>query len=73
MRKFLAFWVVGLMLSMNTGCFLNIWSPDPVIRGEQLIYVSENYRQMQNTYRRFWFTDQPSHLTYERIHGGIGP
>jgi hypothetical protein len=73
MRRFLAMLVVGLFLSCNTGCFLNIWSPDPVKRGEQLIYVSENYRQIENEWARFWFMDQPSHLTYERIHGGIGP
>ena len=35
------------------------------------INESENYRQIGDVFRRFWFTDQPSHLTPERIHGGI--
>jgi hypothetical protein len=32
---------------------------------------SEDLRHIKNEWRRFWFNDQPSHLTPERIHGGI--
>ena len=55
----------------NTGCILNQYSSDPNIRMQQLLYQSEDLRQIQNEWRRFWFNDQPSHLTPERIHGGI--
>jgi hypothetical protein len=39
----------------------------------QLLQQSEDLRQIQNEWRRFWFNDQPGHLTPERIHGGIQP
>lgn len=41
------------------------------LRMDQLLYSSEDLRQIQNEWRRFWFNDPPSHLTPERIHGGI--
>jgi hypothetical protein len=28
---------------------------------------------MQREWERFWMLDQPSHLTPDRVHGGIGP
>ena len=31
----------------------------------------DNRRSGANAW--IWFTDQPSHLTYDRIHGGIQP
>jgi hypothetical protein len=57
----------------NAGCFINIWSPDPNVRMDQLMFVSEDLRNIQDEWRRIWFTDQPSHLTPVRVHGGIGP
>lgn len=73
MRRFFAIALLLLMAAGNSGCLLNLYSPDPNERMEQLIFQSEDYRQMKNEWKRFWFTDQPSHLTYERVHGGIGP
>jgi hypothetical protein len=64
--------VAGLALS-NTGCLLNIYSSDPNVRMEQLIFQSEDLRQIHEEWRRMWFTDQPSHMTWERTHGGTGP
>jgi hypothetical protein len=32
---------------------------------------SENYRQIEGIKDRFWFNDMPSHLSPERIDGGI--
>ena len=67
--------VLGLMAALalvgNSGCILNQYSSDPNIRMQQLLYQSEDLRQINNEWRRFWFNDQPSHLTPERIHGGI--
>jgi hypothetical protein len=31
----------------------------------------DRLRGIHNEWRRFWFNDQPSHMTPERIHGGI--
>jgi hypothetical protein len=64
--------VVGLILS-NSGCFINLYSSDPNERMEQLIVNSENLRQIKEEWKRIWFTDQPSHLTPDRVHGGISP
>jgi hypothetical protein len=57
----------------NTGCFINQYSSDPMVRMEQMMIDSENLRQMHDEWRRFWMNDQPSHLTPYRIHGGVGP
>ena len=34
---------------------------------------SENLRQAGDEWERFWFLDQPSHMTPWRTHGGLGP
>jgi hypothetical protein len=63
--------VAGFVLS-NAGClFLNAYSSDPNRRTHELLNQSEDLRQVENEFERFWFTDQPSHLTAERVHGGI--
>lgn len=56
---------------MNVGCFLNIYSSDPTRRIFELLNTSEDLRQVEYEWERIWFTDQPSHLTPERVHGGI--
>ena len=35
----------------------------------QLLNQSEDLRQIENEWERFWMVDQPSHMTYERVHG----
>ena len=70
-RKLFLGLVVASGLAANTGCLLNQYSSHPHERMEQLLYQSEDLRQIKGTWRRFWFNDQPSHLTPERIHGGI--
>lgn len=62
--------VAGLGLA-NAGCFVNAYAPDPPTRMGQLINQSEDLRQIRGEWQRIWFTDQPSHLTPERVHGGI--
>jgi hypothetical protein len=54
----------------QTGC-INQYASDPVLRMDQLINQSEDYRQIGEFWRRFWFNEMPSHMTTERIHGGI--
>ncbi len=59
------------MIAVATGCFIPIYSARPERRIQQLLYDSENFRAMADTWERFWFTDQPSHLTPVRVHGGV--
>ena len=55
----------------STGCLIPMYSGDPVRRAEQLIYTSEDLRQITDEWERIWFLDQPSHMTLYRTHGGI--
>jgi hypothetical protein len=64
--------VAGLTLG-NTGCFINNLPADHNERMAVLLNESEDLRQMQGEWLRFWMVDQPSHMTYQRTHGGIGP
>ena len=62
----------GLLLALGgTGCVLNQYAGDPNVRTDQLLNQSEDIRQIGEIWRRFWFNDMPSHMTPERIHGGI--
>ncbi|MCC6417323.1 MAG: hypothetical protein IT429_03650 [Gemmataceae bacterium] len=73
MRRLL---MVGAALCLglaNAGCLINQYSSNPNVRMEQLLFQSEDLRQMHDEWRRFWMNDQPSHMTYQRVHGGIGP
>ena len=40
-------------------------------RTEALINEPDCYRRIGEILHRFWFNDQPSHFTPERIYGGI--
>ena len=70
-RKLILGVVAVAALTANSGCLLNQYSSDPNTRMTQLLYNSEDLRQIGQEWRRLWFNDQPSHLTPERIHGGI--
>jgi hypothetical protein len=71
MRRMLWLVAVAALVLSNTGCFLNIYTSDPNRRVLELLNTSEDLRQIKNEWERIWFVDQPSHLTPERIHGGI--
>jgi hypothetical protein len=71
MRRLLMLATVAVLILVNNGCLLNTYSSDPNRRMHELLVDSENFRQIQNEWERIWFTDQPSHLTPERVHGGI--
>ncbi len=62
--------IAGLIVS-NSGCLLNIYSSNPNRRIRELLNTSEDLRQIEYEWERIWFTDQPSHMTPERVHGGI--
>ena len=70
--KRLAFGVFAAAALGGVGCVpFNQYASDPVVRMDQLMNQSEDYRQIGEFWRRFWFNDMPSHLTPERLHGGI--
>ena len=73
MRRLLIVGALAVMSFGTTGCILNRYSPDPTIRTDQLMNESENLRQAGAEMRRFWMNDMPSHLTPERVNGGIFP
>ncbi|MGY8768237.1 MAG: hypothetical protein ACKVH8_07385 [Pirellulales bacterium] len=71
MRKTIAATLLGVTLMLNTGCFLPIYSADPTRRTNQLLFTSEDLRDIHDEWERIWFLDQPSHLKPYRTHGGI--
>ena len=70
MRNWLLALVAACTLS-STGCLLPGYSADPARRAQELIYTSENLRQVLDEWERIWFLDQPSHLSPHSIHGGV--
>ena len=62
---------LSLCLGVCSGCFIPIYSADPAIRTQELIFTSEGLRQIMEEWQRIWFLDQPSHLTPYRTHGGL--
>ncbi len=73
MRRILTMTTACLLMLSNTGCILNMYSADDNIRMEQMLFQSEDLRTIREEWRRIWFNDMPSHLTPERVHGGIVP
>ena len=71
MRRILCGLLLAVALSSNVGCFLPIYSGIPERRARQLLFTSENLRMLMEEWERFWFLDQPSHMTPHRTHGGI--
>jgi len=73
MRRVLMLAAAAAFTFGTSGCLLNAYSSDPNLRMTQLINQSEDLRQIQLEWARFWFTDHPSHLTPERVDGSIQP
>lgn len=71
MRRLICAALLGMAVASSTGCFSPIYSGDPVRRARQLIITSENMRAALDEWERFWFLDQPDHMTPYRTHGGI--
>jgi hypothetical protein len=72
MRRLIFAAMLGCLVASSTGCFpLNMYSSDPQLRMQELLNQSEDLRQARLEWRRFWMIDQPSHLTPERVHGGL--
>ena len=73
MRRLCLLAACACLAVTNAGCFINMWSSDPNTRLQEELNVSEDMRQAQNEWRRFWQIDMPSHMTPTRVHGGIMP
>jgi hypothetical protein len=71
MRRLFSMIVLAGVVLGNAGCLINAYSPDPNIRMGQLLNQSEDLRQIGAEWRRIWFTDHPSSLTYERVSGAM--
>jgi hypothetical protein len=71
MRRWFYAALLGALVSSSAGCFIPIYSPDPVRRVEQLIFTSEDLRNLMMEWERFWFVDQPDHMSPFRVHGGV--
>jgi hypothetical protein len=71
MRRALLLAAVAAFALTNTGCLINIYSSNPNRRMKELLNTSEDLRTLEYEWERIWFTDEPSHLTPERVHGGI--
>jgi hypothetical protein len=71
MRRIFYTALLCVLLSTSVGCFIPIYSADRARRTQQLIFTSEDFRALLNTWERFWFLDQPDHMTPQRVHGGV--
>ena len=71
MRRLIIATLLAIGISCHVGCILPIYDADPAVRARQLIYTSEDLRNMRMEWWRFWFLDQPDHQSPFRTHGGI--
>jgi hypothetical protein len=71
MRKLFLGLAFGMLVASTSGCILPAYSGDPTRRTQELIFTSENLREINDEWERFWFLDQPSHCQPYRTHGGI--
>ncbi len=71
MRKLLLTLALGALTASHVGCVIPAYSGDPVRRTRELIFTSEDMRQMMDEWERIWFLDMPSNLTPFRTYGGI--
>ena len=71
MRKLLLGAMLGVMVMTSAGCIIPAYSPDKTRRMTQLLNTSENLRVVTDEWERAWLLDMPSHLTPNRIHGGL--
>ena len=71
MRRIIGTVLLGMAIASSSGCFIPIYSGDPIRRSRQLINTSENLNTIQDEWERIWFLDQPDHMTPYRTHGGI--
>lgn len=74
MRRVLLSGVLAMLAATSSsGCFLNMYSSDPIRRYRQLLFQSQDLRLMEDDIERFWMIDQPSNLSLKRYNGMADP
>lgn len=73
MRRWLCWLILAGSVLGQTGCFIQRHNSNPNIRVQELLVDSENLRQIQFEWQRFWLLDHPSTLTFDRVTGVVGP
>ena len=72
MRRFV---IQGLMLTAllgsSSGCFVNMYSADPLRRYQQLFFQSQDLALLEDDWNLFWQIDRPSYLSW-KIYNGFG-
>jgi hypothetical protein len=71
MRNFIVAALLVVAATLQSGCVVPIYSSLPDIRARQLIFQSENYRQIPEIWERIWALDMPDTATPYRTHGGV--
>ena len=71
MRTFVLCGTLLAAVLSNVGCILPIYSSSRDVRARQLIYTSEDLRQITEVWERIWFLDNPDFETPYRTHGGV--
>ena len=71
MRRLICAAVLSVILASNVGCLIPMYSGERPRRAQQLIFTAENLRLLLDEWERFWFLDQPDHMTAVRTHGGV--
>jgi len=71
MRRLLLAGLLATSIGSSVGCITPAYSGDPTRRTQQMLYTSEDLRQALDEWERFWFLDQPSHMSPFRTHGGV--
>lgn len=71
MRRWMMATLLAVSLSFSVGCILPAFSADRSRRTRELIFTSEDFRAALKTWERFWFLDQPDHMSPELVHGGV--
>lgn len=69
MRKFV--WATMLLAATGIGCILPMYSSNRDIRARELIFNSEDMRQIPEIWERAWFLSMPDVATPYRTHGGV--
>ena len=71
MRRLFYAIVLTAILSTSIGCIIPAFSGDRARLTQQLIFTSENQRQILHFWELYWHLDQPDHMAPQRVHGGV--
>ena len=73
MKRWALLVAIGLLGMSNAGCFMAQWDPNPAVRMEQLLVMSEQLRQTRQGIAQSMLLDTPSNLTSSQLNGVVAP